>query len=87
MEENSGFRCENCQRTFTESNLSYNYSVRIGDYSSTMYMQCMGEIGEAFIGMSAKDFHAVSTENPEAAKKMLHRRMFLDYTVLIRANM
>lgn len=87
LEDHAGFRCENCQRTYPESNLNYNFSVRVGDYSDTMYVQCMGEVGDAFVGMNAKDFHAISLENPEAVKKMLYRRMFLDHTVLIRANL
>ena len=59
----------------------------MGDYSDTMYLQCIGEVGDAFIGMTAKDFAVFALENPEGLKKQLYRRMFQDYTVLIRANM
>jgi hypothetical protein len=36
----------------------------------------MGEVGDAFIGMSAKDFKAIALENPEGLKKSLFRRLF-----------
>ena len=38
LEDHAGYRCENCQRTYPESNLNYNFSVRMGDYSDTMYL-------------------------------------------------
>ena len=86
-EDHAGFRCESCQRTYPESNLSYNFSVQVGDFSDSVYLQCMGEVGDTLIGMTAKDFHAISLENPEAVKKILVRRMFQEYTLLVRATL
>jgi hypothetical protein len=38
LEEHAGYRCQHCQCTYTEYNLNYNFSVRMGDYSDTMYV-------------------------------------------------
>ena len=32
-EDHAGFRCENCQRTYQDSNLSYNFSMQVSDFS------------------------------------------------------
>jgi hypothetical protein len=36
----------------------------------------LGEVGDAFVGMSAKDFVAISEANPEEMKKRMYTRLF-----------
>ena len=47
----------------------------------------MGEVGDTILGMAAKDHHSFYLSDPEALKKALYRRLFQEYTLLIRASM
>ena len=55
-----GWYCERCTKTFPDCNFTYNFSVRIGDFSNYVYTQVLGEqVGDAIMGMSARDLKAL----------------------------
>jgi len=56
LPEQYGYRCENCQKSYDTANTSYNFSFRLSDVSTSMYVQALGEQGEAIVGLSARDF-------------------------------
>ena len=51
------YSCERCSRTFETVVPTYNYSVKISDFTQTITLQCMGEVGESLMGMSAQKFY------------------------------
>lgn len=51
------YSCERCSRTFEAVVPTYNYSVKVSDFTHTITLQCMGEVGETFMGMSAQKFY------------------------------
>ena len=51
-----GYFCEKCRKEYQECDYAYNFTLRIGDYTSSIYAQVLGEsVGNAFWGMTAKD--------------------------------
>ena len=51
-----GYFCERCRKEYQECDYAYNFSMRIGDYTSSIYAQVLGEsVGNAFWGMTAKE--------------------------------
>lgn len=41
-----GFRCEGCGQTYKEAVPTYNFSFKFSDYSTSMYLSCLGDCGE-----------------------------------------
>jgi len=56
----SGFYCEKCQKALPDCKPTYNFSMRVGDFTSNIYTQVLGEnVGDAILGLSAKDLKAL----------------------------
>ena len=55
--EDQGFRCDRCDKIYPDAVPTYNFSVKISDLTDTITVQCMGEIGEAFMGMPCTEFY------------------------------
>jgi replication factor A1 len=52
-DEPGGYRCENCQRSYSEAIPTYNFSFMLSDFTQTISIQCLGEQGEAILGQPA----------------------------------
>ena len=39
----NGWHCEKCQKAYPEPNWTYNFSMRIGDFTDDVYIQVLGE--------------------------------------------
>ena len=59
IDEHDGFRCERCDKNSQEAVPTYNFTVRVTDHTDSITLQCLGEVGQAFLGMDATDFHAI----------------------------
>lgn len=53
LEENAGFRCENCNKVHATVNVNYSFSAKISDLSGNMFVSFMGEQGDTVMGMTA----------------------------------
>lgn len=55
-----GWTCERCQSTIPECKHTYNFSVQLGDFTTAIYAQVLGEsVGEAIMGMPAKELLSI----------------------------
>jgi len=52
-DEQGGYRCENCDKSFGEAVPTYNFSFMFSDYTSKITVSCLGEVGEAILGQPA----------------------------------
>lgn len=52
-DESTGYRCENCNKSFGEAIPTYNFGFRFSDYSNSIPLQCLGEIGEQILDAPA----------------------------------
>lgn len=52
-DQDNGYFCENCAKTYGEAVPTYNFSFMLSDCSSKITVQCLGEIGDSIVGMPA----------------------------------
>ena len=64
-DEPSGYRCENCSKSFGEAIPTYNFGFKFSDYTQSINVQCLGEAGEAILGIPAVKIFEM---DPEAVK-------------------
>lgn len=64
-DEPSGYRCENCSKSFGEAIPTYNFGFKFSDYTQSINVQCLGEAGEAILGIQAVK---VFEMDPDAVK-------------------
>ena len=57
--------CDRCAKHFDKCNWTYNFSIRIGDSSDSVYAQCLGESpGSEIMGMQAQELRALAEQDP-----------------------
>ena len=57
--------CERCQKTFPDCNYVYNFTMRLCDYSETLYVGVLGEYpGEEIMGMTARELKDLCENDP-----------------------
>lgn len=89
MEENAGFKCENCNRVYGQCNVTYTFTVKISDLTNNMFVSIVGsELGEQIMGMKAESFKKMKeTKNVEEIKEYLNQNChFNNYTFIVRAK-
>lgn len=62
-DHSNGFYCERCQKAFERCKYHYNFTLRLSDFSGTIYGQVMGDNpGDSLMEMSAEDLKQVQDE-------------------------
>jgi replication factor A1 len=56
-DEGGVYRCEGCQKTYEEVNPTYNFSFKFSDISDNSFINCLGESGEAIMGVPCKQLY------------------------------
>lgn len=60
MQDHGGWFCEKCQKVSTDCKYTYNFSVLIGDFTSSVLAQVMGpEVGDLILGMPASSLKEI----------------------------
>ena len=81
------YHCESCMRTYDEMTPTYNFSIRVSDCSGTLIVSCFGDIGDAILGKTAREFHQMH-EDVAAVKELtmnvLHTRQL---ALVVRAKL
>ena len=85
--EAESFHCERCSKTFDEAVPTYNFSVKVSDMSGTEIVQCMGDIGEAFMGMSCTEFYQIRDDLEQIKAQAQDCMMKKHFTLTIRARL
>lgn len=82
-DEGTGYRCENCDKTFATCQPTYMLNAKISDFSDSIYVQVCRELGDIIMGgMTAAQFKAFKedSENPTEAIKELVRDLTFKVT-------
>ena len=58
----TGYRCERCNKTYGDAVPTYNFSAKVSDLSCTISLQCLGETGEAFMGLPCTEFFEIAED-------------------------
>ena len=62
LENNAGFRCENCNKIFPTANVTYTITALISDMSGSTFVSFLSENGDSIMGVSAVDFKQMKEE-------------------------
>ena len=75
-----GWHCEKCQKVYEEPNWTYNFSVRVGDFTDDIYVQVLGEnVGDQILKMNAKDFKAMQDQDMNGLEQGNPNSQFRQY--------
>ena len=85
FDNNQGYQCEACAQTYTDAVPTYNFSFKVQDCSGEVILQCLGESGEAVLGMKATDFYHIS-EDLEEVKTLGLGLTWKPLKVVVRAK-
>ena len=85
IEDTQGYHCERCQKYFNEAVPTYNFAFKVQDCTGSTLVQCLGESGEAILGMKATDFHAIHSDT-EYVKAMAQALTWTSLKMTVRAK-
>ena len=86
VDDEESFRCERCQKSYDAAVPTYNFTVKVSDLSATISLQCLGEVGQAFIGIACNDLYHIR-EDPEQIKAHVNGTILKQMQLVIRARM
>ena len=84
-----GFRCENCNKSFSRCLPTYIMNIKLQDAAGEMYVQFARELGDSIMGMTAEEFKDIKDqlENPDEVKAFLAEHcMYKSHSVLVKAQ-
>ena len=61
-DESAGYYCEKCAKNYPEATPMYNFAVKLSDFTNSVTVQCIGEVGEAFMGIPANQFYGIKDD-------------------------
>lgn len=70
-DENSAYKCENCQKSYSEAVPTFKFKFRFTDMTNHLFVNCLGECGDQIMGISAADFFQQSLANADSLKMLL----------------
>lgn len=72
LDDLAGYRCENCNKALTSCNPTYTITAKISDFSGSIYVSFISEMGEVIMnGMSATEFKEFKECNGDGVKEWL----------------
>jgi hypothetical protein len=82
-DEGGVYRCEGCQKSYEEVNPTYNFSFKFSDISDNSFINCLGESGEAIMGVPCKQLYQADSN---VIREQFHSRYFKEMSILVRAT-
>ena len=92
-----GFFCEKCSKSFEDCNPTYNFSMRVGDFTSAQSVSILGEGGDDIMGIKASVVKQICDESrfdpasgmpaPPHFKQMIDSRQMKRATMILRARL
>lgn len=86
-EDNGGWRCEKCQRTWERPDYRYIMSINVSDHTGQIWLSCFNETGQQLLGMSANDLMALKDEDDKAYLEVVQNAMCQTFNFKCRASM
>jgi replication factor A1 len=91
LNENGGWFCEKCSKTYPTCNMVYNFNLKIEDFTGIQYGQVFGEtVGDAVFGMNARDLNAIRGEDQfvsDDLKELLKSKQNIETMMMIKVKM
>jgi replication factor A1 len=87
IEDQGGYRCENCNMTNSDFNPSYMFSACISDFTESIYVNFARDQGTSLMGMSAEAFRKFKETNDEATvQKHFDDLLFKKFNIMVKGK-
>ena len=86
-QDQSGWKCENCDKYFEECVPTYMLLAKVSDLSDSCYVNFYREAGNTIMGISAEEYKNLKENEGEgAAKEHATSRLYKPYLFLLKAK-
>ena len=87
VEDSNGFRCENCQKTHPAYNPTYMATVRISDFTDSIYVSFLRDQGTAILGKTAQEMETFrQTQDPDTVQEYFDSLMFKKINLMVKGK-
>lgn len=87
IEEQAGYRCEHCGKTFTSYQPTYMITAKISDFTESIYVNFAREHGNALMGMDAAKFKEFrETESEETVQEFFDSLLFKTLNIMVKGK-
>lgn len=86
IQNDNGWRCEKCNKTFPSPQYRYMPSICFSDFSGQGWLSMFDELGREFFGKTANELNEMMEENEEAGKAFLKTLFFKQFNVKVQAK-
>ncbi|KAG8954188.1 Replication factor A protein 1 [Tulasnella sp. 424] len=73
QEPNGDWRCEKCDRNYPEPDVRYLMTIHVADHTNQLWLQAFNDVGQAIIGMTAKQLYDIEQDDHTAAQGIIER--------------
>ena len=85
-DQHNGFECARCNKTYDNAVPTYNFSCKISDVSSSITVRCLGEVGEAFVGIPCEAFYSNMKDDLDLIKEQTSKSIMNKLQILLRVK-
>lgn len=86
LQEENGWRCEKCQKTFGSPDWKYILTMGINDSTSQIFFNTFDETGKIIMGMSATELMELKDRDTAAYQRACNKALFKAYNFKARAR-
>ncbi|KAG1461501.1 hypothetical protein G6F46_002012 [Rhizopus delemar] len=86
LQEENGWRCEKCQKTFGSPDWKYILTMGINDSTSQIFFNTFDETGKIIMGMSATELMELKDRDTAAYQRACNKALFKSYNFKARAR-
>lgn len=84
--EANGWRCEKCQKNYTDPDYRYILTLSVEDATSQIYVNGFDELGLSLLKASANELTKLKEEDNNAAQLVINKALFTTYNFKVRAK-
>ena len=86
IDQAEGYNCVRCSKIYSNAVPTYNFSCKISDLSNSITVRCLGEVGEAFIGIPCDQFYSTMKDDLDLIKEQTSKNLMSKLQILIRVK-
>ncbi|ORE09798.1 replication factor-a protein [Rhizopus microsporus var. microsporus] len=86
LQEENGWRCEKCQKTFTTPEWKFILTIGVNDPTSQLFFNTFDDVGRALLGISANELMEIKDNDISQFQKICGRALFKSYHFKARAK-
>ncbi|KAJ3127422.1 Replication factor A protein 1 [Physocladia obscura] len=86
-EDNSGWRCESCKKSFPTPKYRYIFNAKVLDWSGEQWISFFNDQGESMFGVPATDMQIIQQNDPDKFKELLDAVLWKQFDIRARVKL